>query len=107
VPHVNALTAHSIAAPPCPNPAPLTIGAPAAASAVCPTGILVSARTQTVLAVIAGHGGAWRGSQRDLAEMAGLSKGGLGRALQELRHAGVVEVQADKAAGTIVRISTL
>lgn len=64
----------------------------------------VSPRGAGLLTLIQANGGMVQGSQRHLAEQAGLSKGGLGRALQELHEAGVVDVSADRLAGTVIRL---
>ncbi|MEQ1694338.1 MAG: hypothetical protein ABL901_00720 [Hyphomicrobiaceae bacterium] len=64
----------------------------------------VSERTRGLLRLIEGSGGEVRGSQRSLADACGMSKGGLGRALDELRTAGVVDVVADRMSGTVVKL---
>lgn len=64
----------------------------------------VSERTRGLLRLIEGSGGEVRGSQRALAEQVGLSKGSLTRALEALKAAGMVDVTADRVAGTVVKL---
>ena len=54
--------------------------------------------------MISDNGGQLQGSQRKLAEQAGVSKSVLNRALHELQAIGAVSVTADRLAGTVVRL---
>ena len=56
------------------------------------------------MTLIEGSGGEWRGTQKHLQDAAGLSKGELYRALQEIKTSGAAEVEADKATGTRIRL---
>ena len=64
----------------------------------------VSRRTRGLLSLIEGNGGTVAGSQRQLAQRAGLSKTALGRALADLAEAGLVEVAADRMSGTRITL---
>ena len=64
----------------------------------------VSPRTRGLLILIEGNGGTVAGSQRQLAQRAGLSKTALGRALADLAEAGLVEVAADRMSGTRITL---
>ena len=64
----------------------------------------VSQRTRGLLSLIEGNGGTVAGSQRQLAQRAGLSKTALGRALSDLAEAGLVEVSSDRTSGTRVTL---
>lgn len=64
----------------------------------------VSERTRGVLRLIEGHGGTIQGSQREIAGRIGMPQASFNRALAEAREAGLLDVSADRQAGTIIRL---